>query len=1123
MAELRVLSVNVRGLHDKLAPLQQLIYTHKPDFILLQETNLKDTYKSKAFIHNLGLADGIFSLGGFCRGTAILHTSDRWAIIDRSADNTSGRVTTATITRGDSTHTLVNIYAPALAHKRATFYTELAQTLTSFQHNIILAGDFNITLHDQDITGTDIGHTRPGRIELQHIINTHNLTDSYRKLHPNTIETTHKNCSYDRSARLDRIYTHSTNTITDSKHLDSTLKFTDHRAIITTLNANNNKQKGRSPHWKLNNSLLDDPHYITCIKNTIEIHSNPLPTHNIRNTWESLKQAIKTVTIIIATQKNKQRHIEEKKLEKEITKAKETGKQKDTHTLELQEQLDDLRQHKYKGALIRTRYKLIEEKPTPQYLGIEQSVQKNRQIEQITDTQGNTQTDAQKIADAFQQFYTELYTAEHTDDSVQDSYMPYTRQLTDQQKQTLDTNLTTDDFSEAVRSMQINSSPGSDGITSEFYKLFFKDLSPLFLAMTKEIFEEEALTDSQNLSYITLIPKESDDPTNMKHFRPISLLNVDYKIITKALTTKLSTVMPHLIHPDQTCSVKGRNIQQSNHFIRDVISLAHDKQLDNSILSLDQTKAFDRVSHSFLHKVLKQMNFGPYFRKWIQIIYKQPTSQILVNHILSGVIQLSRSVRQGDPLSPLAYILTLEPLLNKIRSDKEIKGIHIPGEGVRKIVAYADDTSFFPGDDNSIRKILDTFRHFGRGSGSQINESKSQILAIGKWQNKANNPFRLQQVTEIKIFGIYYSKSRNQSNIKSWKKLVTDIETLLNKFYYKPTTIFGRSIIVNTLVHPKILYLTQTLDPPRTIVKQINMHLRRFLFKGSARGIRHTTLIQTKLHGGINLHCIQSKTSAFRLKYIYDIIKNKQQYPLSHYYIGLSLIKYTQLDNKQPHFFGTLPTFYSNIRDILRQHGTLLKTSNTTKHFYKEIIQKQATPLYEQIKRGLKYTITDFTDSFQNLHIKQTTAVQKQIMYRLLFQNTPTTNALQRRYDQIRKCSICRKNIAETEEHIFFNCSHIQQIKQTLTIFLKTQNTEQVDTYRAIFLNTLTDKQQDTLLVKLHLLALYRDTIWHVRLKSKFSDAHHTPNTIHNMFIAKTTHALQTKQQWPCFERMLSE
>merc|ERR1711879_559591 len=132
MDGIRIMTLNARGGQSgKLPQFKQLIQTHKLDFLFLQETNIRDHYTAQKFTHNLGLNKGIFSLGHFCRGTAILQTSNRWVVTEHTSDNTSGRVTTATITNNTSTLTLVNIYAPSLAHKRPHFYEQLAVSLSN--------------------------------------------------------------------------------------------------------------------------------------------------------------------------------------------------------------------------------------------------------------------------------------------------------------------------------------------------------------------------------------------------------------------------------------------------------------------------------------------------------------------------------------------------------------------------------------------------------------------------------------------------------------------------------------------------------------------------------------------------------------------------------------------------------------------------------------------------------------------------------------------------------------------------------------------------------------------------------------------------------------------------------
>ena len=145
--------------------------------------------------------------------------------------------------------------------------------------------------------------------------------------------------------------------------------------------------------------------------------------------------------------------------------------------------------------------------------------------------------------------------------------------------------------------------------------------------------------------------------------------------------------MNELIYKDQQCAVKGRKIHTHLHNIRDLITYCREKRTKAYILSIDQEKAFDRVDHNFLRLVLKECNLGKYFRDWVQIMYDDPTSRVLVNRNLTEEINIERSVRQGCSPSPLLYTLALEPVLQEIRERENIKGIKLPGNQEAKIKA----------------------------------------------------------------------------------------------------------------------------------------------------------------------------------------------------------------------------------------------------------------------------------------------------------------------------------------------------------------------------------------------------------------------------------------------------
>ena len=165
---------------------------------------------------------------------------------------------------------------------------------------------------------------------------------------------------------------------------------------------------------------------------------------------------------------------------------------------------------------------------------------------------------------------------------------------------------------------------------------------------------------------------------DLKNWRPISLLNLDYKIFTKAMAEKLASSLEHVINPQQTASVPGRSILTTLALARDLIQYAYKEELSASLVSIDQAKAFDRVSWTFLHKTLKAFGYGPRFLHTIKMIYYNISSRVKVNGHLSNAFLLSRGVRQGCPLSMLLYCLLSEVFANHISSQRSIKGIQFP-------------------------------------------------------------------------------------------------------------------------------------------------------------------------------------------------------------------------------------------------------------------------------------------------------------------------------------------------------------------------------------------------------------------------------------------------------------
>lgn len=180
-----------------------------------------------------------------------------------------------------------------------------------------------------------------------------------------------------------------------------------------------------------------------------------------------------------------------------------------------------------------------------------------------------------------------------------------------------------------------------------------------FSLVLKHIFATNTLSSSQYNAILTLLYKKGERE-DIRNWRPISLQNVDYKIITKILAECLKKVLPSIIHTDQKGFVQGRNIQEANRLLQDVISYTDQTQINSALIFLDYEKAFDRVEWLWTLKCLQKFNFGTRYVSWIDMIFKEAKTSILTNGFRSTYFRISRSMRQGCPVSPLLFILQAE-------------------------------------------------------------------------------------------------------------------------------------------------------------------------------------------------------------------------------------------------------------------------------------------------------------------------------------------------------------------------------------------------------------------------------------------------------------------------------
>ena len=251
--------------------------------------------------------------------------------------------------------------------------------------------------------------------------------------------------------------------------------------------------------------------------------------------------------------------------------------------------------------------------------------------------------------------------------------------------------------------MSNNKSPGNDGVTKEFYKTFWEDLKKPMCASITKAFHRGELSHSQKQATIKLIERKDRDKKLIKNWRPISLLNIDTKLISKVLAGRLKNVLPSLITSHQTAYVNGRFISEGGRLISDVLEICDKLQIKSFLMTVDIEKAFDSINHCFLIKVLEKYGFEKDFIKWIKILLQNQESCIVNEGTTTNYFKLEKGSRQGDPISAYLFILVLEILFLFIKESKKINGLNI-FDKTFLYTAYANDTTFYLKDTKSLQQ-----------------------------------------------------------------------------------------------------------------------------------------------------------------------------------------------------------------------------------------------------------------------------------------------------------------------------------------------------------------------------------------------------------------------------------
>eukprot|EP00253_Pinus_taeda_P019711 PITA_19711 len=260
-----------------------------------------------------------------------------------------------------------------------------------------------------------------------------------------------------------------------------------------------------------------------------------------------------------------------------------------------------------------------------------------------------------------------------------------------------------EELESTIKWFQKDRSPGPDGWTIEFYIAFYELISNDLLRVIEECREMGTLYNAINSTFIALIPK-LDPPSSFDDYRPISLCNVLYKIISKIIANRIHPILSRHIAPHQFAFLEHRQIHEAVGAAQEGLHSIWTKHLKAIILKIDLAKSFDRLSWLYLKMILIHLGFPQDFISWIMACITTPTFSVLINGSASQFFHSERGLRQGCPLSPLLFLIVMDALSRLIDSTKrngDYNGLRITDECSLTHLLFVDDVMIFL--DGSIR------------------------------------------------------------------------------------------------------------------------------------------------------------------------------------------------------------------------------------------------------------------------------------------------------------------------------------------------------------------------------------------------------------------------------------
>ena len=872
----------MRGLaqYEKRKYFYDLFRRLKADIILMQETHSSQNLVKNWHVEWPGTwvsSHGSTNARGVC---TLFSRSISDKISDlKSIPDEHGRSLICHFQLENKSFSIANIYG----HNSDTpslFQDTAEQIKMQPSEAIIIGGDFNFVIDSSIDSRNRIESHRNTKATFNQICEELNLVDVWRNRNPDKSEFTWRKLKTRTFSRLDMFFVDVGSVLaTEHSTIESALK-TDHSCIMLTLNLND-YQRGPGT-WKLNNLLLANENYKQGVKKTIIKAKNNASNLPSDEKWDFIKSEIIDFSQKFSKQVSKQdqehiRHLNKslKVLHYDILANNNESKTNQIieaiKCIELEiESKEDLR---IKSQIFRTKLRNFNdfEKCTKSFFNLEKRNYFSKNMKAVKNKDGHIIKEQHKILQEQQRFYRDLYTS---NDKTIFNLTPKTDEtlVTKEQYITLDQPISTEELHKALLSMKDNKCPGSDGLGKEFYVTFFDDLKESLVELYSHCYKIGKLNYSARTGIISLIPKKDKNLLDLGAWRALTLLNLDFKILSKTMALRLQEILPTIISTEQNGFMKNRDISYNIRRTFEVMEFTDRQKYPGLIMTIDFYKCFDTIEHEAIRGALNYFGFPPSFIKWVNLFF---SDLIIYNQnygFLSEPFNKTRGINQGCCISPFCFLLCREILARRIKDNKKIRGIPFNKDITALLSQFADDTTLFlTYDKECLENVIEEFATIETHTGLTVNYNKTLIYRIGSLSKSEAKIYTKKEFvwtnSSFNLLGIDIAQTN--CTTLNFNKTIEKMEVTMEKWDKRQLSIMGKVLIVNTLCESLFVYKLNVLrDINPVLIKKVDNAVSRFLWKGKRAKIAKSTLIRSKECGGIRLFSLENKQKAIKANWI---------------------------------------------------------------------------------------------------------------------------------------------------------------------------------------------------------------------------------------------------------------